>query len=71
MNSSGEIVVVENTRVPTGPNDRSGVEDLLFHSESFRTLAHAVGTSNPSYVPLTVLDLYGNLGASLDQPMAS
>jgi hypothetical protein len=66
MNSSGEIVVDENFEVPTGPNVGSGVEDPLFHSESFRALAHNVGTSNPSSIPLTIHDLYGNLGASLD-----
>jgi hypothetical protein len=71
MNSSREIVVVDNIEVPTGPNARSGVEDPLFQSESFRTLAHTVETSNPSSIPLTVRDLYDNLGVSPDQPMAS
>jgi hypothetical protein len=71
MNSSREIVVVNNTEVPTRPNIGSGVEDPLFHSESFRTLAHTAGTSILSSIPLTVPDLYGNLGASLDQPMES
>jgi hypothetical protein len=46
MNSSGEIVVVENFEVPTGPNAGSGVEDPHFHSESFRTPTHTAGTSN-------------------------
>jgi hypothetical protein len=49
----------------------SGVEDPLFQSESFRTPTHTVGTSNFGSIPLTVRDLYGNLGASPDQPMAS
>jgi hypothetical protein len=70
MKSPGEIVVVENTKVPTRPNARFGVEDLLFHSESFRTLTHTIRTYNPSFVPLIVCNIYGNLGASPDQPMA-
>jgi hypothetical protein len=64
MNSAGEIVVVDNTGVSTGPNAGSGVEDPLFHSESFRTLTHTTGTYIPRSIPLTVCDLYGNLGAS-------
>jgi hypothetical protein len=71
MNSSREIFVVENIGVPTRPNVGSGVEYPLFHSESFRTPTHIVKTSNPSYVPLKVCDIYGNLGASPDQPMES
>jgi hypothetical protein len=65
MNSSGEIVVVENTEVPTGPNAGSGVDDPLFQSESFRTPTHTAGIFNPSSAPSSVRDLYGNLGASL------
>jgi hypothetical protein len=71
MNSSKEIVVVDNTEVPTRTNEVSGVEDPLFQSESFRTPTHIVGTSNPSSIPLTICDLYGNLGVSSNQPMAS
>jgi hypothetical protein len=71
VNSSREIVIVDDTEVPTRPNAGSGVEDPLFQSESFRTPAHTVGTSNFGSIPLTVHDLYGNLGVSLDQPMAS
>jgi hypothetical protein len=71
MNSSGEIVIVENIGVPTGPNAGSGVDDPLFPSESFRTSTHTVGVVNPSSTPLTVRDIYDNLGVSLDQPMAS
>jgi hypothetical protein len=71
MNSLGEIIVVDNTKVPTRPNAGSGVEDPLFQSDSFRTLTHTVGTSNPGSIPLTLCDLYGNLGVSPDQPMTS
>jgi hypothetical protein len=71
MNSSGEIFVEKKFEVPTRPNAGSGVEDPLFHSESFRTPDHTIGTSNPSFIPLTARDIYDNLGASLDQPMAS
>jgi hypothetical protein len=71
MNSLGEIVVDGNLEVPTGLNAGSGVDDPLFQSESFRTPTHTTKTFNPSSSPLTVRDLYGNLGASLDQPMAS
>jgi hypothetical protein len=71
MNSSGEIVVVENTGVPIGPNAWSGVEDPLFPSESFRTPTHTTGTFNPSVSPSSIHDIYGNLGASPNQPMAS
>jgi hypothetical protein len=71
MNSSREIVVVDNTEVPTGPNAGSGVEDPLFQSESFRTPTHTSRTFNPSSIPLTVCHLYENLGASPDPPMAS
>jgi hypothetical protein len=71
VNLSREIVIVDDTEVPTGPNTRSKVEDPLFQSESFRTLAHTVGTSYFGSVPLTVPDLYGNLGESHHQPMAS
>jgi hypothetical protein len=71
MNSSGEIVVVENIGVPIQPNIGSGVDDPLFPSESFRTSSHIVGVVNPSSTPSTVRDIYDNLGVSLDQPMAS
>jgi hypothetical protein len=71
VNSSGEIVVIDDTEIPTRPNAGSGVEDPLFQSESFRTPAHTVGTSGFGSIPLTVRDLYGNLGVSPDRPMAS
>jgi hypothetical protein len=71
MNSSRELVIVNNTRVPTGPNAESGVDDPLFQSESFRTPAHTARIFNPSSSPMIVRDLYGNLGSSPDQPMAS
>jgi hypothetical protein len=71
MNSSGEIVVVDNTEVPTGPNTGSGVDDPLFQSESFRTPTHTAGIFNPSSAPSSVRDLYGTLGMSSNQPMAS
>jgi hypothetical protein len=71
MNSSEEIVVVDNTKVPTRPNARSGVDDPLFQSESFRTPAHTVGIFNLSSAPSSVRDLFGALGTSSNQPMAS
>jgi hypothetical protein len=71
MNSTGEIIVVESIGIPTRPNAISGLDDSLFQSESFRTPAHTIGICNPSYAPLNVRGLYGNLGASLNQPMAS
>jgi hypothetical protein len=71
VNSSGEVVVIEETEVSTGPHAGSGVEDPFFQSESFRTPTHTVGTSGFGSVPLTVCDLYGNLGVNPDQPMAS
>jgi hypothetical protein len=71
MNSSEEIVIVENTEVPTRPNIGSGVKDPLFHSESFRTPAHTIRNSNPSSTPLTVHDIYDKLGVSLDQTIGS
>jgi hypothetical protein len=71
MNSSEEIIVVDNTKIPTGANTGSGVEDPLFPSEPFRTSAHTVGTYGFGSIPLTVRDRYGNLGASPDRTMAS
>jgi hypothetical protein len=71
VNSYGEFVVIDDTEIPTGPNTRSGVEDPLFQSESFRTSAHTVGTSCFGPIPLIVHDLYDNLGASLDRTMAA
>jgi hypothetical protein len=71
VNLSREIVIVDDTEVPTGPNTRSEVEDPLFQSESIRTPAHTIRTSDFGSVPLTVRDIYGNLGASPDQPLAS
>jgi hypothetical protein len=40
MNSSGEIVVVDYTRISIAANAGYGVENPLFQSESFRTLTH-------------------------------
>jgi hypothetical protein len=71
VNSSGEVVFIEETEVSTKPHTRSGVEDPFFQSESFRTPTHTVGTSGFGSVPLTFRDLYGNLGVSPDQPMES
>ena len=71
MNSSREIVFVDNIEVPTGPNAGSGVEDPLFQSESFRTPSHTIRNSNPSFIPLIVHDLYDNLIMSPNRPMAS
>jgi hypothetical protein len=52
MNSLREIVVVDNSKVPTRPNTGSGVDDPLFQSESLRTPAHTAGIFNPSSTPL-------------------
>jgi hypothetical protein len=71
MNSSGEIFVDGNFEVPTGPNTGSRVENPLFQGESFRTPTLTIGTSNPSSIPLTVRDIYDNLGSSPDQPTTS
>jgi len=71
VNLSRYIVNVDDTEVPTGPNTGSEVEDPLFQSESIRTPAHTIKTSDFGSVPLIVRDLYGNLGASPNQPMAS
>jgi hypothetical protein len=62
VNSSREIVIVDDTEVPTEPNAGSRVEDPLFQSESFRTPTHAIGTFDFGFVPLKIRDLYGNLG---------
>jgi hypothetical protein len=71
MNSSGEIVVVDNNKVPTGSNTGSGVDDPLFQSESFRTPTHTAGIFNPSFALSSVHDLFGTLGTSSNQHMAS
>jgi hypothetical protein len=71
VNRSGEVVFIEDIKVPTRPNARSRVEDPFFQSEPLRTMTHTLGTSRFGSIPLIVRDLYGNLGVSLDQPMAS
>jgi hypothetical protein len=71
MNSSREIIVVENIEVPTGPNMGSGVDDPLFQSESFRSPTHTVGIFNPRSAPSSVRDIFSTLGMSSNQPMAS
>jgi hypothetical protein len=71
MNSLEEIVVVDNIEAPTGPNARSGVDDTIFQSESFRTPNHTPGVFNPSSTPSSVRDIFGALGKSSNQPMAS
>jgi hypothetical protein len=71
MNSSGEIVVVENIEVPTGPNVGSGVDNPLFQSESFGTPAHTAGICNPSSALSSGHDIFGTLGTSSNQPMSS
>jgi hypothetical protein len=71
MNSLGEIVVFNNIEVPTGPNAGSGVDDPLFQSESFRTMAHTAGIFNPSSSLSSGHDIFGTLGMSSNQPMAS
>jgi hypothetical protein len=71
MNSSREIVVIENIEVPTRPNTGSGVDDPLFESESFRTPTHSARIFNPSSAPSSVHNIFGALGTSSNQPMAS
>jgi hypothetical protein len=51
INSSGDVIVEDYTRIPTGPYTESGVDDPPFQSESFRTLVHTAGIFNPSSVP--------------------
>jgi hypothetical protein len=55
INSSGDVVVEDYTRIPTGPHTESGVDDPPFQSESFRTLVHTAGIFNPSSQSLSVL----------------
>jgi hypothetical protein len=71
MKPSGEIVVDENFEVSTGSNAVFGVEDPLFQSAYFRTPTHTVGAFGFVFVPLTIRDMYRNLGASPDQPTTS
>jgi len=51
LNSLGEIVTEDHTHVPTGPHEESGVDDLFFQSESFRTPIHSTRIFNPSSGP--------------------
>jgi hypothetical protein len=71
MKSLGEIVVVDNIKVPTGPNVGSGVDDPLFQSKSFRTLTHTIGIFNPSFSPSSGHDIFGVIETSSNQPMTS
>jgi hypothetical protein len=71
MNSSGEIFVVENIEVPTGPNTGYGVDDPLFQSESFRTPTHTAEVFDSSSPPSSGHNLFGTLGMSSNQPMPS
>jgi hypothetical protein len=71
MNSLVEIVVVENIELPTGPTTGYGVDNPLFHSESFRTLTHTARIFNPSSSHSSGHDIFGALGTSSNQTMAS
>jgi hypothetical protein len=48
INSSGDVVVEDYTRIPTEPHANFGVEYPLFQSESFRTTVHTAGNFYPS-----------------------
>jgi hypothetical protein len=50
INSSGDVVVEDYTRIPTRPYAESGVDNPPFQSESFRTLVHTGRIFNPSSV---------------------
>jgi hypothetical protein len=52
INSSGDVVAEDYTRIPIVPYTKSGVDDPPFQSESFRTLVHTTGIFNPSSVPV-------------------
>jgi hypothetical protein len=43
LNSLGEIITEDHTRIPTGPHVESGVDDPPFQSQSFRTPVHTTG----------------------------
>jgi len=85
INSSGYVVVEDYIGIPIGPHTESSVDDLLFQSESFRTLVHTTGHFDPSsFVPIHSLwrnssgqDIFEKLGMShlhqrtSNQPMVS
>jgi hypothetical protein len=48
LNSLGEIVTEDHTKIPTRPHADSGVDNPLFQSESFRTMVHTAENFNPS-----------------------
>jgi hypothetical protein len=48
LNSLVEIITEDHTKIPIGPHAKSGVDDPLFQSESFRTPVHTAGNFNPS-----------------------
>jgi hypothetical protein len=78
INSSGDVVVEDYTRIPTGPYAESGVDDPPFQSESFRTLVHTIENFNPSSVPVRYFwrtssghDIFDKIVMSPNQPMSS
>jgi hypothetical protein len=78
INSLGDIVIEYYTEIPTGPHAQSGVGDMLFQSETFRTLVHTAIIFNLSSFPIRSLwrtssghDIFDKLGMSPNQPMGS
>jgi hypothetical protein len=78
INSLGDVVVEDYTRIPIGPYAESDVDDPPFQSESFRTLVHTAGIFNPSSVPFHSFwrtpsrhDIFDRLGMSPNQLMSS
>jgi hypothetical protein len=78
INSLGDIVVEDYTRIPNIPYTKSGVDDPPFQSELFRTLVHTAGIFNHSSVLVHYFwrtssghDIFDKLGMSPNQPMSS
>jgi len=47
LNSLGDIITEDYTRILIGPHVESGVDDPLFHSDLFRNMVHTTGNFNP------------------------
>jgi hypothetical protein len=78
INSLGDIVVEDYTRIPNGPYTESSVDDPPFQSESFITMVHTARIFNPSSVPIHSFwktssehNIFDKLGMSPNQPMSS
>jgi hypothetical protein len=75
INSSGDVVVEDYPRIPSGPFVESGVDEPPFPSEAFRTPVQTSGIFNPSSIPVRSLwrtpsgrDIFDKLGMSPNQP---